>query len=174
MEREQATGAMGMMGPTAVTPMGVPLWWLMNLLVTIESTFPAGEVLHSLHSQAVSASTALRDLPAMQAFADASMRHLHAKVIVAGYIRRVLAGDTAAATMAGLREQLEAYHRTHGEMRTAFTKVLGAVPVRENLALQSMNQVMGLMDQAHHAVLSLVQPLLTAQPGAAQPDAAQP
>lgn len=138
---------------------------LHSLLQAIEAGFPAMEVLHSLHTQAET-DPAVKAMPAMQRFSEAGLRNVHATVAAAGYVRRMLAGDSGADVLAGLRRQLEEMRATHQEAKSSLARVMGAPPAHENRALQSMNQVFQLVDQHVKQMAPLVTALAAEAPAA--------
>lgn len=135
---------------------------LFQTLQTIESHLPADQVLHAYHIQA-KMDPAIRSLPAMQRFDAVGDDNLHAKIAIAGFIRRMLYGDRSPAVMTGLQEQLRTMQQTHAEMRTAITQLMAAEAGKANAAVKALSQVMPLADQAHEAVMPMLQPLLNIQ-----------
>lgn len=143
---------------------------LMQILRMLEGSLPIDQVIHSLHTQALM-DPEVRSLPAMERFSQVGDDHIHAKIAVAGYIRRMLSGDTSDAVAAGLREQLQAMARTHAEARSALTQLMGAEPARENQAVLSLSQVMPMADQAVRSLTPLLQPLMAVEAPAARQEA---
>jgi hypothetical protein len=135
---------------------------LAQALHALESAVPALEVAHSLHHEALQ-DPAVAGLEAMHRFTEASVSHLHTAVAAAGYIRRVLSGDRTAAVWNGLQSQLGALHPTHNDAQSALTQVMASAEARANAAVQSLSQVMTVVDQAHRSLLTAIRPLLSVE-----------
>lgn len=155
--------APGMMAPGMVAP-GVPHHVavpLMQMLQMMEGALPIDQVIHSLHHQALM-DPALRDHPAMLRFTDAGDRHLHAKIAVAGYIRRILSGEIARPVLAGLADQLREMERTHEATRAAVAQLAAADPTRVSDVIRGLGQVMVAKHQAVRTLLPMAQHLMSA------------
>lgn len=132
---------------------------VLHLLRMLEANMPVFEVVHSLHTQALR-DPAVRQSPAMERFSDVGETNLHAMVAAAGYIRRLLVGDRSPGVLEGLQEQLGIMVRTHRDAKAAFAQLMTNPEARQNVAVQSLSQVMGLADQVNQAMRPLVAPLV--------------
>jgi hypothetical protein len=139
---------------------------LTAVLRALESALPGEEVLHSLHAQALK-NPELKSLPAMDLFTEAGLDHLHAMVATAGFIRRILSGDSEPATWSGLQSQLLALHPSHVAAGAAFQEMMQSEAAQHSETLQTLRQVLEVVNQAHHAVMTAVQPLATIDVGGA-------
>lgn len=132
---------------------------LYQTLQTIESNLPVDQVMHAFHIQA-RLDPAVKALPAMARFDAVGDDNLHAKMAVAGFIRRILTGDRSPEVMLGLQDQLRVLQQTHGEMRTAITQLMSADVGNANGAVKALSQVMPMADQVHKSVMPMLQPML--------------
>ncbi|HWI61240.1 MAG TPA: hypothetical protein VNT75_05370, partial [Symbiobacteriaceae bacterium] len=142
---------------------------LMQVLRALESAMPAEEVAHSLHADALKVSV-LKAAPAMELYTEASRDHLAAMAATAGYIRRILSGDTDRETWVGLQTAMMSLHPSHVAARDAFRELVQSEEAAaRSEALGSLGQVLGVVEQAHSRVMSSVQPLTTIDVSAAGP-----
>lgn len=139
---------------------------LMRVLRALEAALPAKEVSLSLHSQAMKDAT-LRTLPGMDLFTEASRDHLAAIISTAGYIRRLLSGDTSRTVWLALQAEMMSLHPAFVAARDAYREIMRADAAQQSAVLQSLNQVLGVVEQVHQGVLSTVQPLATIEVGGA-------
>lgn len=133
---------------------------LTQVLRALEAAMPAEEVASSLHAQAVK-DTTLKSLPAMDLYTEASRDHLAAMAATAGYIRRILHGDTGRVIWLGLQSEMMKLHPSHVAARDALREMLKEDAAQQSGTLQTLGQVMGVVEQAHRAVMNQVQPLAT-------------
>lgn len=131
---------------------------LWQILQTIESYLPVDQVLHSYHVQAT-LDPAVAALPAMQRFDAVADTNLHAKIALAGFIRRILQGDRSPEVMLGLQEQVKVLQKTQGEMRIAIAQLMAAEAGKVSPAIQALSQIMPMADQVYQSLMPMLQPL---------------
>lgn len=130
---------------------------LIHLLQTLEAAMTAAEVTHSLRLEALK-DPALEALPAMELFAEAGLDHLNALAGTAGFVRRILAGDVAPETWHGLHAELRLLHPAHLAVCAALADMEAE---QEHELLETLRQVLAVVNRAHQAVMAAAAPLTT-------------
>lgn len=168
-----AIPGMAMMG----TWMGAPMWAadiprLMvmpayhqahTLLRMIESTYPAEELLHAWHVEALRHAEIARD-PAMERFTAESVRALHDKVAAAGLARRILMGDTRPETVRLLAETVRSHTAAHARAGAALRELAARPAAARMPEVRALRQVYAQMQPAARAITGATQMLIGADP----------
>lgn len=125
---------------------------LMHLLRIIESTYHVDEMLHAWHVQVLRQHPEIARDPAMERFGRAGEAALHAKVALAGLIRRVLMGDMPHEAMAIMPEQMRVWHTEHARSVAAFRELVAKPEAARVPAMQAMRHFMGVANRAVRAL----------------------
>lgn len=172
-----AIPGMAMMG----TLMGPPVWagdmtrclvmpayhQAHALLRMIESTYPAEELLHAWHVEALRRAEIAGD-PAMERFTAESLRTLHDKVTAAGLARRVVMGDARPETVRLLAETVRSYAAAHARTGAALRELASRPAAARLPEVRALRQVYMYVQPAVRAIAGATRMLLGADP---DPDA---
>ncbi len=143
---------------------------LRSILRMLESARPTLELLHSFHFQLIMCPE-LAQLPAMQRFSEQSLKKLHACTAAAGFLRRILGGETGPDLMRGLRQAVREMYTAHKAATTAFTELERSVP--ETTARRLLPIIRRLLAQLTHMLRTMAPAVSTTlgfQPDVDPPD----
>ncbi len=117
---------------------------LLYLLQVIESTYHMDEILHAWHVQVLHDHPEIARDPNMERFGRASEAALHAKVALAGLIKRVLLGDMAHEALQLLADQMRAWHTEQTRATVAFRELAAKPEAARAPAMQALRHLMGV------------------------------
>lgn len=126
---------------------------LHHLLQMITSTYHVDEMLHAWHVQVLRDHPEIARDPAMERFSRAAAAALHAKVALAGLIKRVLLCDMPHEAMRLLDDQLRAWQAEHARAAAAFRELAAKPEAARLRALQAMRYLMAVSQRATRTLL---------------------
>lgn len=134
-----------------------------GLLRLIESTYPAEELLHAWHVEALQRPE-LAGEPAMERFTAEATRALHDKMAAAGWARRILSGDIRPEAFRLLAESVRSFTIAQSRAGAALRELAARPAAARSPEVRAMRQVYLHMQPGARAIASATRLLLGTDP----------
>lgn len=147
-----ATG-MGMDPGRMYTPaMGSWQQYLTSLLRLVESSLVYDQLFHSFHTQAAQQPQAARE-PALEKLDRYAVELLHAKVTMAGLIRRALMGELGPEIMRDLTRQAQMMTKAGEHMLHTYRELQKKTEVMEIMPMRGIAWFMAQWQPLHRSIM---------------------
>lgn len=126
--------------------------YLTSLFRLVESSLAYDQLLHSFHVQAAQQPQIARE-PALEKFDRYAVELLHAKVTMAGLIRRALLGELGPEIMRDLTRQAHLMNKAAEHMLHTFRELQKKTEVMELMPMRGIAWVMGQWQPMHRSIM---------------------
>lgn len=133
---------------------------LERIAAALEQATPALQQAHSLHWEALQNPAVARNR-AFREFTQNELWELHAAISLAGFIRRVLAGEATPATLAALASDMALFLQMHRAAQAALQAATRSPAVAAAPAVARMAQTLQRIEPAVQSIAPVMAQTLT-------------